>query len=173
VFWSPKKVKEARNRQQLKEHEGSSYNTKKLRQTGIARRQVRLRMMQFKRGVAQKFRLRYRGRRGKLIELLNRPLGQVGHRSQGSPTTQQAVCLRFDCVRSPLSSDEECGSSRAASLEKDRRYRASGLVGGLTAALLLRDVRGDRVAMLGKAFVGGHCRGRNRSEKGVFRNRRG
>jgi hypothetical protein len=40
-------------------------------------------------------------------------------------------------------------------------------------ALLLRDVRGDRVALLGKAFVRGHCVGRNRSERGVFRNRRG
>jgi hypothetical protein len=51
--------------------------------------------------------------------------------------------------------------------------RVGGRVGGLTAALLLRDVRGDRVAMLGKAFVRGHCWGRNRSERGVFGNRRG
>jgi hypothetical protein len=52
-------------------------------------------------------------------------------------------------------------------------YEASGLVGGLTAALLLRDVHGDRVALLGKPFVRGHCLGRNRSEWRVFRNRRG
>jgi hypothetical protein len=70
-------VKEARDRPQLKERERSSYNTKKLRQTGIVRRQGRLRLRQFKRGVMQRLRLGYRGRRRKLIELLNRPLGQL------------------------------------------------------------------------------------------------
>ena len=55
----------------------SSYNTKKLRQTGIVRRQGRLRLRQFKRGVGQRLRLGYRGRRRMLIELLIRPLGQL------------------------------------------------------------------------------------------------
>jgi hypothetical protein len=90
---------------------------------------------------------------------------------------QSAFCLCFDRLRSTSSRYEECGSNRAAFLEKDQRYlasgRVSGRVGGLTAALLLRDVRGDRVAILGKAFVRGLCLGRNRSERGVFRNRRG
>ena len=54
----------------------SSCNTKKLRQTGIAMRQGRLRLRQFKQGARQRLRLGYRGRRRKLIELLNRPLGQ-------------------------------------------------------------------------------------------------
>jgi hypothetical protein len=55
----------------------SSYNTKKLRQVGIARRVVRLRLRRFKRGVMSRLRLGYQGRREKLIELLNRPLEQL------------------------------------------------------------------------------------------------
>ena len=55
----------------------SSYNTKKLRQTDIVRRQSRLRLRQFKRGVRQRLRLGYRGRRRMLIKLLNRPLEQL------------------------------------------------------------------------------------------------
>jgi hypothetical protein len=55
----------------------SSYNTKKLRQKGIARRQSRLRLRQFKQDIRQRLRLGYQGRRGKLIELLNRPLEQL------------------------------------------------------------------------------------------------
>ena len=55
----------------------SSYNTRKLRQVSIARRQGRPRLRQFKRGVWQRLRLGYRGRRRKLIELLKRPPGQL------------------------------------------------------------------------------------------------
>jgi hypothetical protein len=55
----------------------SSYNTEKLRQTGIVRRQGRLRLRQFKRGVRQRLRLGYQGRRRKLIELVNRPPWQL------------------------------------------------------------------------------------------------
>jgi hypothetical protein len=55
----------------------NSYNTKKLRRIGIARRQDRLRLRQFMQGVTQRLTLGYRGRRRNLIELLNRPLGQV------------------------------------------------------------------------------------------------
>jgi hypothetical protein len=55
----------------------SSCSTKKLRQIGVAKRQGRLRMRKFKRGVRQRLRRGYRGRRRKLIELLNRPPGQL------------------------------------------------------------------------------------------------
>jgi hypothetical protein len=41
------------------------------------RRQGRLRLRRFKRGVRQRLRLEYPGRKRKLIKLLNRPLGQL------------------------------------------------------------------------------------------------
>jgi hypothetical protein len=61
----------------LKSAKRSNYNIKKPRQAGIVKRQGKLRLRQFKRGVRQRLRLEYRGRRRKLIELLNRPLGQL------------------------------------------------------------------------------------------------
>jgi hypothetical protein len=61
----------------LKSARRSRHNTKKLRQIGVAKRQGRLRLRKLKRGVRQRLRLGYRGRRRKLIKLLNRPLGHL------------------------------------------------------------------------------------------------
>jgi hypothetical protein len=55
----------------------SRHPPKKLKQIGVAKRQGKLRLMKFKRGVRQRLRLGYQGRRRKLIKLLNRPLGQL------------------------------------------------------------------------------------------------
>jgi hypothetical protein len=69
---------------------------------------------------------------------------------------ERELQLGSDYVPSTSSRYEDCDSSRAASLEKGRRYLASGPVSGLTAALLLRDTRDGPWALLGKALVRGH-----------------
>jgi hypothetical protein len=57
----------------LKSVRRSSYNSKKLRQTDIARSQGRQRPRQFKQDIRQRLRLGYRGRRRRLRRLLNKP----------------------------------------------------------------------------------------------------
>jgi hypothetical protein len=50
----------------------------------------------------------------------------------------------------------------------DRKYLASGPVGGLTAALSLRGIRGDRETLRGKMLVKGHLRGTQPFEMGCL-----
>jgi hypothetical protein len=78
VFWSPRKVKEARDRRQLKEREEEQLQHQKA-EANRHREEARQSKAeaQFKQGARQRLRLGYRGRRRKLIELLNRPIGQL------------------------------------------------------------------------------------------------